>query len=245
MVVTTPSRVDVAAQPGHLRRGEVRVEHQPGAGGDIVGVLGRVGAQTPRRGGPARRSPAVSGRPVSRSQARTVSPWLASAPPSIGPARLRRAPRGPRVEHRVQQLVRVLLDPAAVEVARMHRHLGERRGPRRSGSTTTALVPEVPWSMARTVTSRCQPWPRLPARPRRRPRRGPARWWRRPSPRPRPGRPPGGLLTARCSPSTTWPSSTATTGSSTSIAGTEARSEPAWKADCCSRVATTPTTIST
>ena len=51
-------------------------------------------------------------------------------------------------------------------------------------------------------------------------------------------------LTTRCSPSTTSPSSTATTGSSTSIAGTEACSDPAWKADCCSRVAITPTTIS-
>ena len=44
----------------------------------------------------------------------------------------------------------------------------------------------------------------------------------------------------RCSPSSTDPSTTATAGSSTSIVGTEVCSEPAWKADCCSSVAPTP-----
>ena len=53
-----------------------------------------------------------------------------------------------------------------------------------------------------------------------------------------------GVLTARCSPRITCPSSTATRGSSTSIAGTEAFNEPAWKADCWSRVAATATAIS-
>ena len=48
LVVTTPSRGDVAPQPGHLRRREVRIEREPGRARQVIGLAGHVG--TDRRG---------------------------------------------------------------------------------------------------------------------------------------------------------------------------------------------------
>ena len=68
----------------------------------------------------------VSGRPVSRSQARTVSPWLARATAATGNARLRQGfPAG--ADHGVEQRLRVLLDAAAGQILRPHRDLGDRQ----------------------------------------------------------------------------------------------------------------------
>ena len=68
----------VLPQPGHLGRGEVRVERQPGDGGQAAGRAGKALADV--RGPPILPDDGrVSARPDRRSQASTVSPWLASA----------------------------------------------------------------------------------------------------------------------------------------------------------------------
>ena len=48
MVVTTPSLGHVAAQPGHLRCREVRIERESGGASELIGQAGHVGAD--RRG---------------------------------------------------------------------------------------------------------------------------------------------------------------------------------------------------
>ena len=73
----------VAPQPRQLRRGEVRVEHEPGPPAEGVLVFGQIRADlSARRSGQTIRFD--SGRPVSGSQASTDSPWLAMVTISIG-----------------------------------------------------------------------------------------------------------------------------------------------------------------
>ena len=111
-VVTTPAVGDRPAQPGHLRRGEVRVEDEPGplrppssrAAGQFADQ--RLGAPVlPDDRGRQRR-------PVAGSQASTVSPWLARATACTGRPAASTACR-PAVEHRVEQVLRAHLDRAA------------------------------------------------------------------------------------------------------------------------------------
>ena len=112
-----------------------------------------------RRGGPARRRPGESGRPVARSQARTVSPWLARATASTGTAGLGdRAPAGRRGRSRT----------APPGPARPRR----RRG---SAACTATSASDRTRPAARRRRS---PWCRT----------CPGRWRGRGSPCPRPGR---------------------------------------------------------
>ena len=143
VVVTTPSVVTLRAQPRHLRRGEVRVEDQPGALRDPLLCVGlaaaqRFGAPVLPHDGRARAAPGVR---VPRQHGFALV-GERDRRRRVRPPRRRRA--GPASSTDVSSCARVLLDAAAGQVGGPHRL--PRRSPRTapSSATTTALVPEVP-----------------------------------------------------------------------------------------------------
>ena len=99
---------DVAAQPGHLRCGEVRVEHEAGALRRPSRVWRPARATIARRGGPARRWRGTAGGRWHGSQASTVSPWLARDTPDDAAGR----PGQPRAGRRSARSQASSRDPA-------------------------------------------------------------------------------------------------------------------------------------
>ena len=112
VVVTTPSVVMLPRSHAIFGAEKYGSSTSPVRCGDAA----RAVRPARRRRSSARRSchtiAGDSGRPVPRSQASTVSPWLARATAATGTPACATAPR-PALTHRVQQCVRVLLDPAA------------------------------------------------------------------------------------------------------------------------------------
>ena len=96
--LTTPSVACGAPQPGHLRRGEVRVERQPRESGEAAGRGRPARASDARRRRSCQLSAGPSGRPLRDPRRSTVSPWLARPPPRPRP-RPRRG-RAARRDHR-------------------------------------------------------------------------------------------------------------------------------------------------
>ena len=77
---------DVLAQPGDLRRDEVRVELQAGERGQRVGACAASRSHTVAARRSCQTSAGVVGEPVARSHASTVSPWFARPTASTGQA---------------------------------------------------------------------------------------------------------------------------------------------------------------
>ena len=139
-------------QPHQLGAGEVRVEAQPGQLGDPVLVAAsrsrsqmsavRRSCQTiARRGEPS----------VSRSHSRTVSRWLVMPTACSSVAVVRRERRAGGLQGGLPDLLGGVLDPA-----RLGEVLGELLvalgdDPALARSTTRAVTPVVPASMARTL----------------------------------------------------------------------------------------------
>ena len=93
----------------------------------------------------------LKGRPVERSHASTVSPWLAK-PTAATPPPDRAIAVAAGTEDRFPELFRVLFDASARDRSRGHRRPPRRPGSSPSSSNTTAFVAEVPWSTARILT---------------------------------------------------------------------------------------------
>ena len=123
---------DVLAQPGHLRRGEVRVEGEPGERRQPVARTGPGGRRRPAERRSCQTTAGLSGSPEPRSHASTVSPWFASPTASTGSPAAASAAR-PAVDDRGKQVAGVLLDHPVVAVRRAHvdlrgpEHLARRR----------------------------------------------------------------------------------------------------------------------
>ena len=144
----------VLGQPHQLGAGEVRVQPQPGQLGDPLLVARRRAAASQMSA--VRRSCqtiARRGEPsVSRSHSTMVSRWLVM-PTAVSSAAstLASASRG-RLERGLPDLLRRVLDPAGLREVLGGTPGSPRPRSRPSRSTTTAVTPVVPASMARTLT---------------------------------------------------------------------------------------------
>ena len=109
----------------------------------------------------------VSGRPVSRSQASTVSPWLARATAATGTPACAKACRPASTTESNSASGSCSTPPPARYSGRTATSAIDTTRP--ESSTTMALVPEVPWSIARKCcmpSPLSRPRPRCPLRPR-------------------------------------------------------------------------------